>query len=52
MAKRRPAETQQMLLDAALGEFAENGLAGARIDRIAAAATRPWLLLALPSPWA
>ncbi|HHH8801201.1 TPA: TetR family transcriptional regulator [Pseudomonas aeruginosa] len=38
MAKRRPAETQQMLLDAALGEFAENGLAGARIDRIAAAA--------------
>jgi AcrR family transcriptional regulator len=28
MAKRRPAETQQMLLDAALGEFAENGLGG------------------------
>lgn len=38
MAKRDPVETRKKLLDAALDEFATNGLAGARIDRIAATA--------------
>ena len=35
---RDPALTRRKLLDAAYAEFAEHGLAGARIDRIAAAA--------------
>jgi TetR/AcrR family transcriptional regulator len=34
----RSAETRQRILDAALGEFAANGLAGARTEAIAAAA--------------
>lgn len=34
----RPAETRDRILDAALHEFAANGLAGARTERIAAAA--------------
>ena len=38
MNKRDAVETRKKLLDAAVGEFAKNGLAGARIDRIAAAA--------------
>ncbi|MEC5320713.1 TetR family transcriptional regulator [Brenneria populi subsp. brevivirga] len=38
MSKRDPVETRRKLLDAAVTEFAANGLAGARIDRISAAA--------------
>ena len=39
MPRKRDAEaTKERLLDAAFGEFAKHGLAGARIDRIAAAA--------------
>jgi len=34
----RSAETRNRILDAAIGEFAENGLAGARTEQIAAAA--------------
>ena len=34
----RAAATRQRILDAALGEFAEKGLAGARVDEIAARA--------------
>ena len=34
----RPAETRTRILEAALGEFAANGLAGARTEHIAAAA--------------
>ncbi len=34
----RSAETRTRILDAALGEFSANGLAGARMDQIAAAA--------------
>lgn len=37
-ATERSAETRAKILDAALGEFAANGLAGARTERIAAAA--------------
>ena len=34
----RPAETRKRILDAALSEFAANGLAGARTEQIAATA--------------
>ena len=37
-AQDRSAETRARILDAALGEFAANGLAGARTERIASAA--------------
>ncbi|HAV1872807.1 TPA: TetR/AcrR family transcriptional regulator [Enterobacter hormaechei subsp. steigerwaltii] len=37
MAKRDAAATRRKLLDAAVKEFAAHGLAGARVDRIAAA---------------
>jgi TetR/AcrR family transcriptional regulator len=36
--KRDPESTRRALLDAAIGEFAEKGLAGARVDEIAARA--------------
>jgi TetR/AcrR family transcriptional regulator len=36
--KRDPASTRRALLEAAIGEFAEKGLAGARVDEIAARA--------------
>ncbi len=36
--KRDPENTRRALLDAAIGEFAEKGLAGARVDEIAARA--------------
>ena len=32
---RRPAETRERILEAATGEFAARGLAGARVDAIA-----------------
>ena len=35
IAKRDAERTRQAILDAATAEFAENGLAGARVDRIA-----------------
>ena len=38
MVTSRGASTKEHILDAALAEFAEHGLAGARVDRIAAAA--------------
>ena len=38
MATRDPESKKQQLLDAALGEFAAHGIAGARVDRIAKAA--------------
>jgi AcrR family transcriptional regulator len=38
MATRDSAATKQRILDAATAEFAEFGLAGARVDRIAARA--------------
>lgn len=37
-AARAPAETRARILEAASAEFAEHGLGGARVDRIAAAA--------------
>jgi len=37
-AVRDPGENRSRILDAATAEFARNGLGGARVDRIAAAA--------------